>query len=145
MNLMHRNTANISHLLILTWLGMTPSLTSHGSVNDIFQHFSLNSFLVLSFDTKMSGLRDQWKILRASQCYGNLPFASINVSLIGRQYQWKHFPWIFPHANLSKILLHSMYQKMVEMLGLYIVYLNYIPHFKFYRNFGIHNFTIKCC
>ena len=31
------------------------------------------------------------------------------------------------------------------MLGLCIVYFKYIPHFKFYCNFWIHSFTIKCC
>ena len=41
------HTDNISHVLILTWPGMTASLTSHGSVNDITRHFSWNSFLML--------------------------------------------------------------------------------------------------
>ena len=52
--LMHGNTDTTSYVPILTWSGMTSSLTSHGSLNDIAQHFSLNSFLVLSFDTNMS-------------------------------------------------------------------------------------------
>ena len=100
MNLMHWNTDNISHvgLPILTWPGVTPSLTSHGSVNDITQHFSLNSFLVLSFDTKMSHLKRRWKVLRANQCYGNLSFISINVSS-RKTVSLKTFPWIFPHPN----------------------------------------------
>ena len=68
MNLMHGNTDNISHVPILTWPGMTSSLTSHGSVNDITRHFSWNSFLMLSFDTKMSHLKWRWKVLRANQC-----------------------------------------------------------------------------
>ena len=78
-NMMHRNTDNISHVPILTWMGMTSSLTSYGSVNGITPHFTLNSFLVLSFDTKMSHLKRRWKILRANQCYGNVPFISIPV------------------------------------------------------------------
>ena len=44
-NLMHGNTDNISHVPNLTWPGVTSSLTSNGSVNDITQQFSLNSFL----------------------------------------------------------------------------------------------------
>ena len=66
MNLMHGNTDNISHVPIFTWPGVTSSLTSHGSVNDITQCFSLNSFLVLSFDTKMSHLKRPRKVLRAN-------------------------------------------------------------------------------
>ena len=81
MNMMHGNTDNRSHVPILTWPGMTSSLTSHGSVNDITQIFSLNSFLMLSFDTKMSHLKRRLKVLRANQCYENLPFISINVSV----------------------------------------------------------------
>ena len=88
-------------------------------------------------------LRRRWKILRASQCYGNLLFASINVSF-RETVPLKTFPLIFPHPNFIKMLLHSMYQ-MVQMLSLYIVYFKFIPHFKFYCNFCIHNFTIKCC
>ena len=65
MNLMHRNTDNISHVPILTWQGTTSSLTSHGSINDITQHFSLNLFLMSSFDTKMSHLKSRRKVLRA--------------------------------------------------------------------------------
>ena len=45
MNLMHGNTDNISHVPILTWPGMTSSLTSHGSVNGITQHFPSIRFL----------------------------------------------------------------------------------------------------
>ena len=66
MNMMHRNTDNISHVPILTLPGVTSSLMSHGSVNDITQHFSWNSFLVLSFDTKMSHLERRCKVLRAN-------------------------------------------------------------------------------
>ena len=101
MNLMHWNTDNISHVLILTWPGMTPSLTSHGSVNDIIQHLSLNSFLVLSFDTKMSHLKRRWKVLRAKQCYGNLSFISINVSF-SKTISLKTFSWLFPHSKFIK-------------------------------------------
>ena len=71
MDLMHGNTDNISHVPILTWPGVTSSLTSHGSVNDVIKHFSLYSLLVLSFDTKMSHLKRRWKVLWANQCYGN--------------------------------------------------------------------------
>ena len=39
MSLMHGNTDNISHVPILTWPGMTSSLTSHWSVNDFTQYF----------------------------------------------------------------------------------------------------------
>ena len=67
MNLMHGNTDNISHVPILTWPGMTSSLTSHGSVNDVTWHFSRNCFLMLSFDTKMSHLKRRWKVLRTNQ------------------------------------------------------------------------------
>ena len=110
MNLIHGNTDSLSHVFILTWPGVTSSLTSHGSVNDITQHFpGLNSFLVLSFDTKMCHLRRRWKILRANQCYGNLSFVSINVSF-RETVPLKTFPWIFPHPNFIKILLRSMYQ-----------------------------------
>ena len=98
MNLMHRNTDNISDVPILTWPGVTSPLTSHGSVNDITQHFSLNSFLVLSFDTKMSHLKRRWKVLWANQCYGNLPFILINASF-RKTVSLKTFPWIFPHPN----------------------------------------------
>ena len=115
---MHGNTDNISHVPILTWPGVTSSLTSHGSVNDITQHFSLNSFLVLSFDTKMSHFKRRWKVLWANQCYGNLPFILINMSF-RKTVSLKHFLILI----LWQILLHSKYQ-MVYMLGLYIVYLS---------------------
>ena len=98
MNLMHGDTDNISHVPILTWPGVTSSLTSHGSVNDITQHFSLNSFLVPSFDTKMSHLKRRWKVLWANKCYGNLPFILINVSF-RKTVSLKTFPWIFPHPK----------------------------------------------
>ena len=101
MNMMHGNTDNISHVPILTKIGMTSSLTSHGSVDDITQHFFLNSFLVLSFDTKISHLKRRWKDLRANQSYGNLPFISSNVSF-GITVSPKTFPWIFPHPNFIK-------------------------------------------
>ena len=77
---------------------MTSSLTSHGSVSDITQHIPLNSFLVLSFDTKMSRLKRRLKVLMANQCYGNLPFISINVSFT-KTVSLKTFPLIFPHPN----------------------------------------------
>ena len=101
MNVMHGNYDNISHVSILTWPGMTSSLTSHGSVNDITEHFSLNSFLVLSFDTKMSHLKRRRKGLKATQFYGNLPFTSINMSS-RKTVSLKTFPWIFPHHNFIK-------------------------------------------
>ena len=100
-NLMHGNTDNISHVPILTWPGMTSSLSSLGSGNDITEHSSLNSLLVLSFDTKMSHLRRRWKVLRANQFYGNLTFISINVSF-RKTGSLKTFPWIFPHPNFIK-------------------------------------------
>ena len=80
MNLMHGNIDNILHVYILIWPGVKSLLTSHGSVNDITQHFSLNLFLLLSFDTKMPHLKRWWWIFRVKQCYGNLPFILINVS-----------------------------------------------------------------
>ena len=101
MKLMHGNAYNISHVPILTWPCMTSSLTSHGSVNDITQHFSVNSCLVLSFDTKMSHLKRRWKVSRANQCYGNLPFISINVSF-WKTVSLKTFIWIFPYPNFIK-------------------------------------------
>ena len=101
MNLMHGNIDNISHVPILTWPGMTSSLTSHGSVIDIIRHFFLNKFLMLSFDTKMSHLKRRWKVLRANQYYGNLPFISVNVSF-RKTVPLKAFPWVLPHPNLMK-------------------------------------------
>ena len=98
MNLMHGNTDNISHVPILRWPGVTSSLTSHGAVNRITQHFFLNSFLVLSFDTKMSHLKRRWKVLWANQCYDNLPFILINMSF-RKTVSLKTFPWIFPLPN----------------------------------------------
>ena len=102
MNLMHGNTDNISRVPILTWPGMTSSLTSHGSVNNITQHFSLNSFLVSSFDTKMSHLKRRWKVLRVNQYYEKVPFISINVSFGKTVVSMKTFSWIFPHYNFIK-------------------------------------------
>ena len=101
LNLMHGNTDKISHVPIVTWPGMTSSLTSHVSLNDTNHHFSLNSFFVLSFDTKMSHLKRPWKVLLANQCYGILPFISINVSF-RKTVPLKTFPWIFPHPNCIK-------------------------------------------
>ena len=101
MNMMHGNTDNISHVFILTWPSMTSSFTSHGSVNDITQHISLNSFLVLSFDTKISNLRRRWKLLKANQYFGYLPFISVNASF-RETVPLKTFPWIFPHPNFIK-------------------------------------------
>ena len=98
MNLMHRNTDSISHVPIWTWPSVTSSHTSHGPVNDITQHFFLNSFLVLSFDTKMPHLKRRRKVLRVNQCYGNLPFISISVSF-RNTVSLKTFSWIFPHPN----------------------------------------------
>ena len=109
MNLLHGNTDNISHVPILTWPSMTSSITSHGSVNDITWHFSWNSFLMLSFDTKMSHLRRQWKVLRANQYYGNLPFIAIDM-LFRKTIPLKNFHRYFLIPILSKILLHWMYQ-----------------------------------
>ena len=97
-NLMHRNTDNISRVPILIWPGVTSSLTSHGSVNVITQYFSLNSFLVLSFDTKIAHLKRRRKVLWANQSYGNLSFILINVSF-KKPVSLKTFPWIFPHPN----------------------------------------------
>ena len=93
-------TLIIYHILILTRPGMTSSLTSDGSVNDITRHFSLNLFLVLSFETKMFHLKCRWKVLRANQRYGNLPFISINKSF-RKTVSLKTFPWLFPHPNFT--------------------------------------------
>ena len=60
------------------------------------------------------------------------------------QYHLKYFHAYFLIPVLQKIALHLMYQ-MVYMLSLCTVYFKYIPHFKFYCNFWIHNFTVKCC
>ena len=73
MNLMHGNTDNISHVSILTWPGMTPSPTSHGSVNGITRHLSWNSLLMSSFDTlkaAMESFEDE-PILRKFALYLN--------------------------------------------------------------------------
>ena len=51
MNLKHGNDDIISRVPILSWTDMTSSLKSHGSINDVTQHFPLNLFLVLSFGT----------------------------------------------------------------------------------------------
>ena len=124
MNLMHRNTGNISHVPILTWSGMTSSRTSYGSENDMTQHFPLNSFLVLLFDTKMSNLKRRWKVLRANQCYGNLPFISINVSF-RKTVSLKTFPMIFPHPNAIKNNITFDVSNGVN--GLCILYFKYTP------------------
>ena len=101
MNLMHGNTENIPHVPTLTWPGMMSSLTSHGLVDDITQHFCLNSFLVLSFDTKISHLKRRWKTSRANKCYRNLPFISIDVSS-RNTIPLKTFPWMCAHPNSMK-------------------------------------------
>ena len=44
MNMEHGHVDNLLHVTILTWPGMTPSLTSHGWQNDINHLFSLNLF-----------------------------------------------------------------------------------------------------
>ena len=110
MNLMNGNTDNISHVPILTWPDMTSSLTSHGSVNAITQCFAINSFLVLSFDTKISHLKRRWKNL------GRTNFMEIChlfqlMCAPGRQYHWKHFHGYFliPISSLI-LLLYSTYQ-----------------------------------
>ena len=89
--------------MYLSWHGwcMTSSLMSHRSLNYTMQHFSLNSFLVLLFDTRMSYLKRQREILSANKYYGNLPFISINVSC-RKTAPLKTFPWIFPHPNFIK-------------------------------------------
>ena len=101
MNLMHENTDNISYVPILTWPGMTSSPASHVSRNDITQHFSLNSFPLLSFDTKMSHFKRRREILRADKCYGNLPFISTSESF-KKTVQLKTFLLIFRYPNIIK-------------------------------------------
>ena len=109
MKLMLGNTENISRVSILTLPGMTSSLTSHGSVNDITRHFSLNSFLLLSVDTEHFHLKHRWKIVRANQYYGFFFFISINVSF-GKTLPLKKFLWTFSHPDFIKTLWHLMYQ-----------------------------------
>ena len=104
MNLMHGNTDNISYVLSLTWPGMTSSPMSHVSPNDITQRFSLNSFLLLSFDTKMSHFKRPREILRADKYYGNSPFISTSES-VKKTVQLKTFLWIFPCPNFIKNIL----------------------------------------
>ena len=104
MNLMHGNTDNISYVPILTWPGMTSSPTSHVSLNDITQHFSLNSFLLISFDTKMCHLKRRREILRAEKYYENFPFISTSES-VKKTVQLKTFLWIFPYPNVIKNIL----------------------------------------
>ena len=137
MNLMYRYTENISHVLNtgfdVTWVGKWHHST-----------FSLNPFLVLCFDTKMSHVRRRWKILRANQCYGNLPSVSINV-IFRETVPPKTFPWIFPHTNVIKNIITFDVSNGVNISFFHIVYFKYIQNFKFYCNFCIHNFTIKCC
>ena len=70
---MHGNTVNISQAPTLSWPGITSSLVSHGSQNDITNSL----ILILLFDTKMSQLERRWKIWMVNQCYTNLPFVSI--------------------------------------------------------------------
>ena len=101
MNPMHGNTDNISHVPILIWTGMTSSLMSHGPLNDITQLFSLNSFHVLSFDTKMYNLMRRWEIITATQHYRNLPFVSINASP-RKTVKLKTFLGIFPYPNYMR-------------------------------------------
>ena len=100
-NLMHWNADTISHVPILRWSGMMSSFPSPGSAIDITQHFSLNSFLALSFDINMFHLTRVWKILTANQYYGNLLPISINLTSRSTVLL-KTFPWIFSHPNFIK-------------------------------------------
>ena len=74
MNLMHGNTDNISYVPILTWPGMTSSLTSHGLVNYITQYFSLNSFLVLPFDKNVP-LETSMESFKGELMFGKFAFS----------------------------------------------------------------------
>ena len=98
MNLIHGNSDNISHVHILTYLGMTSSLTSE--INDITQHFSLNLFLVLSFDTKMESFRGKpifWKFaLYSNQCVLQEHSITANISMdisSSQFYQKYYYIW----------------------------------------------------
>ena len=62
--------------------------------------FFLKFVSCVRIDTKMSHLKRRWKVLRANQCYGNLPFISINVSF-RKTPSLKTFPWIFPYLNFT--------------------------------------------
>ena len=48
----------------------------------------------------MYHLKRRKKVLKANQCYGNLPFISINVSF-KTTLSLKTFPWIFPYPNFT--------------------------------------------
>ena len=74
MNLMYGNTDNISHVPILTWPGITSSLTSHWSVNNIIHHFCLNCFVCVSFVII-------W--------YKNIPLETWMESFNGKPMLWK--------------------------------------------------------
>ena len=66
-NLVHGNTDNISHVLILACPGMTSSLTSYGSPNDNTQRLFLKFVSCTSFDTKVAHFKHRRKILIATQ------------------------------------------------------------------------------
>ena len=134
MNMIHQNTDNISHAPILAWPGMTSSPMSHASQNDITQHFFLNSFLVLSLDTKRFHSKHLWNIFMMKQIYAILPLFP-QMSRSGRQCSWKYFSgYVFIPILSNTIALDVSWCKCFVCL-----------HFKFYSHFGIHNMTIMCC
>ena len=90
MNVMHRNTDNISHAHILAWPGITSWLTLNGSGNDINQYFFLK---FLSGTVKF-----RWKSLMANQNCANLHLVSVKLSF-KKTSSLKTFLWIFPHPN----------------------------------------------
>ena len=144
MNLMHGNTDNISHIPIVTWPGMTSSLTSHGSLNVITQHCSLNSFHVLPFDTKLSKFKRRWEIMTATQYYGDLLLVSINVSS-RKTVQLKTYLWIFPHPNFMKDITMFDVSNGVKCWVCAPCSLSASPISKFTAFSEFHNITIKCC
>ena len=107
MKLMHGNTDSISHVPILTWPGVMSSLTSQGSVNDITQHFSLNWFLVLSFDTKCPTWNVDGKFWWQTNVMEICPLFWL-MCPSWEQYHWKHFHGYFLIPTLWQMLLHSI-------------------------------------
>ena len=80
---------------------MTSSLTSHGSVNDITQHFPSIRFLCYHLIRKCPIWDVDGKFQGQTNVMGIWPFVSINVSF-GEIVPLKIFPWIFPHPNFIK-------------------------------------------
>ena len=67
----------------------------------ITQIFFLSCVIIWLKNVPMYRLKSRWTFFRANQCYGNLPFFSINVSS-GKTVSLKTFPWTCPHSTFIK-------------------------------------------